>query len=167
MSPRSLIRNALHAIGLGASHRSRCPRPRPQGAGSVLQVFLCGGPGAGGPAAGGSKASSGGRGGRCFGGPEVPADLSAPGALDRLGQPPWIAAWVPGHTTNSLPAGTGVLLHKGAKIVMQVHYNLIAASGPDRSQAQLRLRPATTPLTRLQTQLIAAPVELPCPAGRS
>ena len=28
------------------------------------------------------------------------------------------------------PAGTGVLLHKGAKIVMQVHYNLIAASGP-------------------------------------
>src|SRR5262249_45016167 len=70
-----------------------------------------------------------------------------------------------GHTTNSLPKGTGVLLHKGAKVVMQVHYNLIAASGPDRSRAQLRLRPATTHLTPLETQLIAAPVELPCPAG--
>src|SRR5207248_641199 len=76
-----------------------------------------------------------------------------------------IAAWVPGHTTNALPNGTGVLLHKGAKIVMQVHYNLIEASGPDRSSAKLRLRPATTPLTRLETQLIAAPVELPCPDG--
>ena len=56
-------------------------------------------------------------------------------------------------------------MHKGAKIVMQVHYNLIAASGPDRTRAELRIRPATTPLTRLQTQLIAAPVELPCPDG--
>jgi hypothetical protein len=58
-----------------------------------------------------------------------------------------------------------VLLHAGAKVVMQVHYNLIEASGPDRSQAQLRLRPATTHLTALETHLIAAPVELPCPAG--
>src|SRR5262249_15471694 len=36
---------------------------------------------------------------------------------------------------------------------------------PDRSSAQLRVRPASTHLTPLQTQLIAAPVELPCPAG--
>ena len=50
------------------------------------------------------------------------------------------SAWVPGHTTNALPNGAGVLVHRGAKIVMQVHYNLIAASGPDRSSAQLRLR---------------------------
>ena len=48
---------------------------------------------------------------------------------------------------------------------MQVHYNLIEAAGPDRSQAQLRLRPATTSLTPLETQLVAAPVELPCPDG--
>ena len=73
---------------------------------------------------------------------------------------------MPGHTTNALPAGTGVLLHKGAKVVMQVHYNLIEASGPDRSRAQLRLRPATTHLTPLETHLIAAPVELPCPERR-
>ena len=50
---------------------------------------------------------------------------------------------------------------------MQVHYNLIEASGPDRSRAWLRVRPATTPLTKLETHLIAAPVELPCPTGVS
>ena len=48
---------------------------------------------------------------------------------------------------------------------MQVHYNLIEASGPDRSRAWLRVRPATTPLIALETHLIAAPVELPCPSG--
>ena len=48
---------------------------------------------------------------------------------------------------------------------MQVHYNLIEASGPDRSSAQLRLRPASTHLIPLETHLIAAPVELPCPDG--
>jgi Copper type II ascorbate-dependent monooxygenase, C-terminal domain len=111
------------------------------------------------------NAANGGRGWTCFGGPDLPVDLAGAGAVDRLGQPPWIAAWVPGHTSNALPPGTGVLLHKGAKIVMQVHYNLIAGTGPDRSSAQLRLRPATTKLVPLETHLIAAPVELPCPAG--
>jgi len=113
------------------------------------------------------NAANGGKGWTCFGGPGLPFDLAGAGALDRLGQPPWIAAWVPGHATNALPPGTGVLVHKGAKIVMQVHYNLIEAAGPDRSRAQLRIRPATTHLTPLQTHLIAAPVELPCPAGVS
>jgi hypothetical protein len=31
----------------------------------------------------------------------------------------------PGYTTNDTPAGTGVLLHGGAAVVLQVHYNLI------------------------------------------
>jgi hypothetical protein len=57
------------------------------------------------------------------------------------------------------------LLHKGAKVVMQVHYNLIAGSGPDRSKAELRFRPASTRLIALETHLVAAPVELPCPTG--
>ena len=60
------------------------------------------------------NAAHGGKGWSCFGGPDLPVDLNATGAIDRLGQPPWIAAWVPGHTTNALPRGTGVLLHKGA-----------------------------------------------------
>jgi hypothetical protein len=138
---------------------------KPQRTGIVHHVILYEAAGAQAAAADRMNAASGGKGWTCFGGPNLPVDLSAPGSIDRLGQPPWIAAWVPGHTTNALPSGTGVLLHKGARIVMQVHYNLIAAAGPDRSQAQLELRPATTGLTRLETQLVAAPVELPCPDG--
>ena len=140
---------------------------KPQRTGIVHHVILYEAAGPQAAAAVQMNAASGGKGWTCFGGPGLPFDLSDSSSVSRLGQPPWIAAWVPGHTTNALPNGTGVLLHRGAKIVMQVHYNLIAASGPDRSQAQLRLRPATTPLTRLETQLIAAPVELPCPAGVS
>ena len=137
---------------------------KPQQTGSVHHVILYEAAGAQAAAAHQQNAAHAGKGWTCFGGPGLPIDLASSDALTRLGQPPWIAAWVPGHTTNALPGGTGVLLHKGAKIVMQVHYNLIAASGPDRSQAQLKLRPATTKLTELRTQLIAAPVELPCPA---
>jgi hypothetical protein len=138
---------------------------QPQRTGIVHHVILYEAAGAQATAATRLNAKSGGRGWSCFGGPDLPVDLAAPGAPDRLGQPPWIAAWVPGHTTNALPAGTGVLLHRGAKVVMQVHYNLIEASGPDRSRAWLRVRPATTSLTALATHLLAAPVELPCPSG--
>jgi Copper type II ascorbate-dependent monooxygenase, C-terminal domain len=138
---------------------------RPQRTGIVHHVILYEAAGAQAAEADQMNAANGGKGWTCFGGPNLPLDISSSGSIDRLGQPPWIAAWVPGHTTNALPAGTGVLLHKGARIVMQVHYNLIAAVGPDRSQAALRVLPATTRLTALQTQLIAAPVELPCPAG--
>ena len=140
---------------------------QPQRTGIVHHVILYEAAGPQATAAEQLNAKSGGKGWSCFGGPDLPVDLAAAGATDRLGQPPWIAAWVPGHTTNALPAGTGVLLHKEAKVVMQVHYNLIEASGPDRSRAWLRVRPATTPLTRLETHLIAAPVELPCPSGVS
>jgi Copper type II ascorbate-dependent monooxygenase, C-terminal domain len=138
---------------------------RPQRTGIVHHVILYEAAGAQAAAAVALNKEHGGEGWTCFGGPGLPIDLSSPDSLSRLGQPPWIAAWVPGHTTNALPAGTGVLLHKGAKIVMQVHYNLIEAAGPDRSQAWLRLRPATTRLTALATHLIPAPVELPCPDG--
>ena len=108
---------------------------KPQRTGIVHHVILYEAAGAQATAATQLNAENGGKGWSCFGGPDLPVDLAAPGAIDRLGQPPWIAAWVPGHTTNALPAGTGVLLHKGAKVVMQVHYNLIEASGPDRSRA--------------------------------
>jgi predicted CxxxxCH...CXXCH cytochrome family protein len=114
------------------------------------------------------NAASGGNGWTCFGGPGLsethPTADSA--ANDRLGAPPWISAWVPGHTTNDTPAGTGVLVHAGAAIVMQVHYNLIHKARPDRSRAVIRFAPAaTTKLTPLNTILVPAPVELPCPRG--
>jgi hypothetical protein len=110
--------------------------------------------------------ASGGKGWTCFGGPGLsethPTGDSATG--DRLGAPPWIAAWVPGHANNDLPQGTGVLVHAGAAIVMQVHYNLIHPAKRDRSRAIIRFAPAAqTKLTPLNTILIPAPVELPCP----
>jgi hypothetical protein len=112
---------------------------------------------------------SGGNGWTCFGGPglsETHPGASSLDDQDRLGAPPWISAWVPGHTTYGTPAGTGVLLHAGAAIVMQVHYNLIHPPKRDRSRAVLRLVPAAgSTLTPLDTVLIPAPVELPCPRG--
>lgn len=115
-------------------------------------------------------AKSHGRGWTCFGGPgltETHPDAAA-ASSDRLGAPQWIGAWVPGHTTNDTPAGTGVLLHAGAAVVMQVHYNLIHPAKPDRSRAILRVTTAAgSKLTPLDTMLVAAPVELPCPGSRS
>ena len=111
--------------------------------------------------------ASGGNGWTCFGGPGLsethPTSDSA--SNDRLGAPPWISAWVPGHTNNDTPAGTGVLVHAGAAIVMQVHYNLIHKAQRDRSRAVIRFAPAATKLTPLETILVPAPVELPCPRG--
>lgn len=113
-------------------------------------------------------AASGGNGWTCFGGPGLSETHPTPDAArgDRLGSPPWIGAWVPGHATNETPAGTGVRLHAGAAVVMQVHYNLVHHRKPDRSRAVLRVVPAAgSDLTPLETMLIPAPVELPCPAG--
>jgi mono/diheme cytochrome c family protein len=114
------------------------------------------------------NAKSGGNGWTCFGGPGLsethPTRSSAD--VDRLGVPPWIAAWVPGHANNDLPQGTGVLVHAGAAIVMQVHYNLIHPAKRDRSRAVIRFAPAATnKLIPLNTILVPAPVELPCPRG--
>src|SRR5439155_2318951 len=72
----------------------------------------------------------------------------------------------PGHATNAPPAGTGVLVHADAAIVVQAHYNLIHKAKRDRSRAILRFAPAaTTKLTPLNTILVPAPVELPWPRG--
>ena len=139
----------------------------PQRAGIVHHVILFEAAGENAVDARRLNAASGGKGWTCFGGPGLsethPTADSA--SNDRLGAPPWISAWVPGHTTNDTPAGTGVLVHAGAAIVMQVHYNLIHKAQRDRSRAVLRFAPATTKLTPLNTILVPAPVELPCPRG--
>ena len=111
------------------------------------------------------NAASGGRGWSCFGDPGIGEDRSS-GAFDRLGAPPWLAAWAPGAGTTDMPPGTGVPLHAGSLIVMQVHYNLLHGTRPDRSSVVLHLVPASgARLIPLETTLVAAPVELPCPSG--
>ena len=141
---------------------------KPQQAGIVHHVILFEAAGENAREARRLNAHSGGNGWTCFGGPgltETHPDADA-AASDRLGAPQWISAWVPGHTTNATPAGTGVLVHAGAAVVMQVHYNLMHRAKRDRSRAVLRVVPAAdSALTPLDTMLIPAPVELPCPRG--
>jgi mono/diheme cytochrome c family protein len=141
---------------------------KPQRAGIVHHVILFEAAGDNAADARRLNAASGGNGWTCFGGPGLTETHPTVGSAsnDRLGAPPWIAAWVPGHATNDMPAGTGVLVHKGAAIVMQVHYNLIHKAQRDRSRAMLRFLPTDQGrLTPLNTILLPAPVELPCPRG--
>jgi hypothetical protein len=75
---------------------------------------------------------------------------------------PWLGAWAPGGREQVYGRGFGEEFGRGSRIVMQVHYNLLAGKQPDRSATELRVAPATAKITPLQTQLLPAPVELPC-----
>jgi hypothetical protein len=98
-----------------------------------------------------------GQGWTCFG----TSGLSSGGGLDDA---PWLGAWAPGGGEQVYGKGLGEALPAGSRVVMQVHYNLLEGSAPDTSAAELRLStdPRTTPL---ETQLLPAPVELPCRPG--
>jgi hypothetical protein len=96
-----------------------------------------------------------GEGWTCFGGTGLEAD----GALDDA---PWLGAWAPGGSEQVLARDVGVPLAKGSRVIMQVHYNLLAGSAPDVSTTRLRIAPTTKKLAPLETMLLPAPVELPC-----
>lgn len=98
-----------------------------------------------------------GQGWTCFGGSALGG-----GSLDNA---PWIGAWAPGGGERVLADDLGIPLEAGSRIVMQVHYNLLAGDGPDESKARLRLASGTKNLQALETILIPGPVELPCRAG--
>jgi hypothetical protein len=78
---------------------------------------------------------------------------------------PWLGAWAPGGKEQVLAPDVGVPMAAGSKVIMQVHYNLLAGPRPDVTSAQLRLAPGTKHLAALQTMLLPAPVELPCRPG--
>ena len=101
-------------------------------------------------------ASTPGQGWTCFGA----SGLRSSGA--GIDDAPWVGAWAPGGSEQVYGRGFGEELDKGSRVVMQVHYNLLAGKEPDRSAAELRVAPATDKITPLQTQLLPAPVELPC-----
>jgi hypothetical protein len=62
----------------------------------------------------------------CFGGPGGDQIKSA-----RRG---WIGAWAPGSLGQDFPAGTGIEIPAGSKLVVQVHYNTSTAMpAPDQS----------------------------------
>ncbi|MBN1210519.1 MAG: hypothetical protein JXB05_37040 [Myxococcaceae bacterium] len=65
----------------------------------------------------------------CFGGPG--------GRGDRVA---WIGAWVPGGEGQLFPAGTGLQVMPGSKVVLQIHYNLSSANAaPDRTSIAMSL----------------------------
>lgn len=97
-----------------------------------------------------------GQGWTCFGG----SGLDGAGAS--LEDAPWIGAWAPGGGEGVMAPDVGIPLERGSRVVMQVHYNLLAGSGDDLSSARLRLAPGTKDLAALETMLLPAPVELPC-----
>ncbi|KRF30724.1 hypothetical protein ASG94_18940 [Nocardioides sp. Soil805] len=99
-----------------------------------------------------------GEGWTCFGGTGLDA-------FQQVDDAAWIGAWAPGGEESVRKPGYGVKLAEGSRIVMQVHYNLLAGTQPDTSAAQLRLAPGSRDLTELHTMLLPAPVELPCRAA--
>lgn len=81
----------------------------------------------------------------CFGGPTGDdAAIEGPAGYGILG------GWAPGAFGRDAPAGTGVEVPPGAKIVMQLHYNIAhGAPAPDQTRVALRIdeaveRPAYT-----------------------
>jgi hypothetical protein len=55
-----------------------------------------------------------------------------------------------------------MLLPKGSRVVLQVHYNLREGVAPDSTRVRLRLARQGADLEALHTMLLVAPVELPC-----
>ena len=99
-----------------------------------------------------------GQGWTCFG----TSGLTNDGSIDDA---PWLGAWAPGGSERLYGKGLGEEFDAGSRIIMQVHYNLLAGSSPDTSAAELRM--TSDPATKvLETRLVPAPVELPCRPGK-
>jgi len=63
---------------------------------------------------------------KCFGGPGGTANV--------------LGGWVPGTQGGDFPAGTGIPVDPGSKVVLQVHYNLANRLGPfDQTSIELKL----------------------------
>ena len=99
--------------------------------------------------------ASPGEGWTCFGGSGLRDN-------DGLNSAPWLGAWAPGGKESVSAPGFGKRLEAGSRIIMQVHYNLLADPGPDESATLLRYAPGTADITPLETMLLPAPVEMPC-----
>jgi Copper type II ascorbate-dependent monooxygenase, C-terminal domain len=99
----------------------------------------------------------------CFGGAGIAG--VAGGNLDDAD---WVGAWAPGGGERVMADDIGIPLKAGTQLVVQVHYNLLAGTGADRSTVRLRLSEAKgSDRTPLQTMLLPAPVELPCRDGKT
>lgn len=64
-----------------------------------------------------------------------------------------LGSWVPGVSAVKFPAGTGEAIPAGALAVVQMHYNLLGGSDPDRTKVDVALAPpeASGQLIRLSS----------------
>ncbi|HEY2299040.1 MAG TPA: hypothetical protein VGH43_15000 [Jatrophihabitans sp.] len=88
------------------------------------------------------------------------------GAEGQLDGAPWVAAFATKGGEQRFAAGTGEPLVAGSRLVLQIHYNLLAGSGLDNSSVRLRVAGPSAHLKPLHTYLLPAPVDLPCPADQ-
>ncbi|MDQ1308044.1 MAG: Monooxygenase [Actinomycetota bacterium] len=105
-----------------------------------------------------------GEGYQCFGGSQLPSRGNPISSLD---DSDWLYAWAPGGKASGYPAGYGVPVPVGGKVVLQMHYNTRAGVEPDNTVVRLRMASAGADLKPITTSLLPAPVELPCAAGQS
>jgi hypothetical protein len=100
-----------------------------------------------------------GQGWTCFGGTGVESQGAG------LDGAPWLGAWAPGGGERVLAPDLGMPVEPGSRIIMQVHYNLLAGATPDQSAAKVRVAADDGARKTLQTVLLPAPVEVPCRPG--
>ncbi|WP_250573187.1 monooxygenase [Nonomuraea sediminis] len=78
----------------------------------------------------------------------------------------WIGHWAPGANETLLTQRVGHPVAAGSRLILQIHYNLLASegkpAGSDQSGIRLRFADGAQKLTPLQTTTLPAPVELPC-----
>lgn len=75
-----------------------------------------------------NDAAEAGPGYTCFGGPGLTRTTP-------------IALWAPGGGATVFPTDTGIALEPGHRVVVQIHYNLLGGSFPDRTSVLVQLAP--------------------------
>jgi hypothetical protein len=76
----------------------------------------------------------------CFGGPNGTSTPNAKGGGFGSLATQWLGAWAPGAPGNDFPAGTGVLVDPGSKIILQVHYNTSSTPpAPDQTTVNVEV----------------------------
>ena len=105
-----------------------------------------------------------GKGWPCFGG------TGTGSAFSSFLTTPWLSSWAPGRDKDQMPKGYATPIARGDRIVLQIHYNLLAAPHgkihSDQSKVLITSVLAKgSHLKILSAELVAAPVELACPKG--
>lgn len=105
----------------------------------------------------------------CYGGPGLAGRRPdrVPGQPRRrdagfAGQDNLVAGWVPGQSPVIFPENSGVTMHKGDALVMQLHYHYATAPTPDASGLALQLDDPSAGHKELRVVNPLGPVEIPC-----